>query len=507
MGRFIFYFASQAYYSERRDAFPLKGVTEYGNLVHQYDIPVTWLTNSEGADRGKDIFTEFHEDFGDEVILWGMPSTKGNTSHMRDTVLNLSQDEIESFLRKEQKIVKEILPFARVDHIGWFYRMLPAVRAMQNLGIKSCYGHCWEMIATDGVTDNGVPWGFYYIDTGESWRRPKQRPSPNGIVATEWLQHDLNKSWNHYGSCSIFSFDPNDVERAKICDGRSIGYWKSAFREYYRNLKWNDFIPFVFHQEAHEQESTPGGWEVYDQKTVDNTYAMTDEFLKFITSGEFPKMEIMTLVDAVEEYRKMADSTIPTYMLYKDIPIDMPIWKTRGQAVRNTYAMAKEAEEEAGETLNVETDYQKFKFLGFPYGWQGMIQEKSFPESFVYIDTQCQLFFHKGRSDPVKAWNYMTEIDPSPKNLYFNTQLFQLEIYPKLEEVDDGYVITSASDLPYGFCIWRDVSNGIPDIIIENDISDFAELIETKEIGTTLLFCRLNIGQGKNLIKIDSRGL
>ena len=51
MGRFIFYFASQAYYDEARNAFPEKGVRDYGDLIHKYNIPVTWLTNGEGAAR------------------------------------------------------------------------------------------------------------------------------------------------------------------------------------------------------------------------------------------------------------------------------------------------------------------------------------------------------------------------------------------------------------------------------------------------------------------------
>ena len=445
MGDFIFYAASQAYYCEMRKAFPRKGVQEYGNLFHTYNIPVTWLTNSMGAELGKDIFTQFHEDFGDEVILWCRPHSS-NTSGMRDYALNMKEGEIRKFILAEQKGVKKHLPFAQVDHIGYFYRTIPAVRAMRSLGIKSCYGHCWELVETDGVTDNGVPWGFYYMDVSKSWRKPSQKHydiSKNqvGIIANEWLQHDLNKSWNYYGSCSVFSFDPNDVERAKICDGRSIDYWKSAFREYYRNRAWNEFIPFVFHQEAHEQESTPGGWEVCSPETVKNTYAMTDEFLSYITSHEFGDMHIMTLPQAIEHFRSNFTITNPTYMLYKDIPIDMPIWNKRKKNVWEIYHEAKLAEEEDGDTLDPIEDYKKFHYLGFPYGWQGMLyQEKEpFPESFLYCDAEVQLFFHRGTESPIKIWNYVMNIDSDPKNLYFNENLFKEPHFPQIRTHPSDY--------------------------------------------------------------------
>ncbi len=534
MGDFVFYSASQAYYCEIREAFPLKGVEKYGGLFHKYNIPMTWMTNTEGAKRGKEIFTEFHGKYGDQVIVWCRPH-HGNTSYMRENALAMGKEEIKKYILKEQKGVKKHLPFAKTDHIGYFYRTLPAVRAMKELEVKSVYGHCWEMIETDGVTDCGVPWGLYYLDTEKTWKRPSQNPrmlraehlkqqrkkragkkgtlnrkkaKKSGIVANEWLQHDINKSWNYYGSCSVFSFDPNDVERAKICDGRSIGYWKKAFREYYRNRNWNSFIPFVFHQEAHEQESTPGGWEVYPPETVQNTYEMTDEFLKFITSSEFPDLQIMTLPEAIKVYRKKFSYTNPTYMLYKDIEIDMPIWKKRKEKVWNIYQEAKEAEQSEGETLDPEKDYRKFSYLNFPYGWQGMVHEDEapFPKSFVYCDHQTQLFFHKGKSSPMKAYNYLKKIKTKSRNLYHNEHLLlednlpEVSISPQnymdlsLDKLDEIKILINAKkEIPFGLCIWGNYP--VNSWEIEFDLSSFdaLDLIEIKDIGDTLTFLRFNI--------------
>jgi hypothetical protein len=515
MGRFVFYFASQAYYDAGRKAFPTKGVREYGDLAHKYKMPVTWLTNTEGAHRGKKIFTEFHEQYGDAVIVWGMPNTAGNTSQKRDFVLPLSETEIREYIQREQAGVKAELPWADIDHLGFFYRTPAAVRAMHALGVKSCYGHCWEMIATDGVTDNGTPWGFYLMDPEGSWKRPNPKPDPTGIIATEWLQHDLNKSWNFYGSCSVFSFDPNDVGRAKICDGRQIDYWREAFREYYRNRRWNEFIPFIFHQEAHEQESTPGGWEVVDQATVDNTYAMTDEFLKFITSGEFPDMEIMTLPQATEEYRKVAarqtlpHRTPPTYMRFVDIPIDMPVWNQRKAEVYAQFLDAKAEEEAEGGSLDIERDYGKFSYFQFPYGWQGMVYgpEKRFPESFVAVDCGAQLFFHRDRMTPVKMWNYHTPLPTDLKNLYFNEQLFAerdlpeivMNLTPQFPEEFSKLRITikSQKSMPYGLCFWTicPPSTLIP--VLECGSSNSAN---GRFIGDDLVFVRIDVPAGTSIL-------
>ena len=305
-----------------------------------------WITNAEGLRRGKAVFDEFHEKYGDEAILMGLPFMGKDTSAKRDYAIKMTEDEIVAYLKKELDEMKAICDWVRTDHIGYFYRTPAAIKAMEKLGIKSCYGHCWEQIATDGVTDSGAPWGFYYIDSDVCWKRPSK--SKHGIVANEWLQHQLNMCWNYYGSASVYTWDPNDVERARVCDGREIDFWKEGFKEYYENRKWNYMIPFVFHQEAHEQESTPGGWEVYPPETVQNTYDMTDEFLKFITSGEFPDMEIMTLPNAVEEYRKSFDLTQNTYMLFSDLEIKRPEWQALKEETYKLYMDAKKDEEEDG---------------------------------------------------------------------------------------------------------------------------------------------------------------
>ena len=466
MGRFIFYFASQAYFDERRGkngAFPLKGVKEYGDLVHKYNIPVTWLTNAEGLRRGKEVFEEFHSKYGDDCILYGLPFKGENTSAKRDFAIKMIEEEIYSYLKSELTEMKSICEWVRTDHIGYFYRTLPAIKAMQRLGIKSCYGHCWELIATDGVTDNGAPWGFYFIDSEKSWKRPSKKQK--GIVANEWLQHDLNKCWNYYDSSSVFSWDPNDVERAKICDGRQIDYWKVGLREYYRNRHWNQFIPFVFHQEAHEQESTPGGWEVYPPETIQNTYEMTDEFLKFITSGEFPDMEIMTLADSVDEYIKSFEYTQNSFMLFKDIPISNPEWARRKQEVFTLYMEAKKEEEEEGGSLDPIKDYEKLKYLFNYYGWQGMLYEKPFPESLVVVSLDGQFFFHRDYAIPKRIWNYNKEIDSAPQNLYFNENLFEVprineimaqsKITDQLNQIKYEITIDSPIEIPFGITLWE----------------------------------------------------
>ncbi|MHA1732554.1 MAG: hypothetical protein ACTSU5_11460 [Promethearchaeota archaeon] len=515
MGQFLFYFASQAYFDPLRGdggAFPHRGVEDYGNLVHEFGIPVTWLTNARGAELGRDLFTKFHEDDGDEVILWCLPFQGADTGKKRDFVLEMSEGDVLEYVREEQAGLRAALPWARVDHCGFFYRTPAVVRALYKVGMKSVYGHCWEEFDTDGVTDAGAPWGFYYVDPDVCWKRPRPAfPSERGIVANEWLQHDLNKVWNYYGSSSVFSWDPNDVGRAGVCDGRQVDYWKAAFREYYKNREWNDFIPFVFHQEAHEQESTPGGWEVYDPATVANTAEMTAEFLAFLTSGEFPDLVVSTLPAAVEEYRRSFAHTNPTYMLFRDVPVSTPEWLRRREECLAVYEEAKREEEEAGETLDPERDYAKLKFLFPPsrYGWQGAIHADPFPESFVYYDTEVQLFFHEGRSRPVKAYNYTKEVDADLKNLYFNKYLFTDGDYAKVEvevrgDTGSGFEVKFRAPkvLPYGLCLWGDFSGGRWKAEEVLHPSKLLFLKGLKVVDGRLAFARVNLVDGNSVLAI-----
>jgi hypothetical protein len=505
MGQFVFYAAAQAYYSPSRDAFPMKGVRDYGDLVHRYQIPMTWLTNAEGARRGKSLFTEFHETYGDDVIFWGMPGEGATTGAKRDANLPLTEEEVSAYIQRETAAIRAALPFARTDHAAFFYRTTPVVRAAAAAGIQSLYGHCWEMVATDGVTDNGTPWGFYYLDEEVSWKRPRQTGS-RGIVANEWLQHDLCKSWRFHGSCSVFSWDPNDVGRAGICDAREIEYWKRGFEEYYRNRSWNDFIPFVLHQEAHEMQAEPDWGLVYDAATVVNTFEMVDEFLAFITGGGFPEMQILTLPQAVDAYRAAApDGTLPTHMLFRDLPLTNPRWV---QAKTEVQAIVAEARAEALEEDEWFDAYALGPYLPH-YGWQGMLQgDVAYPEAFVVCDRECELFYERGRTEPVKEWNYLIPVDPAPRNLYFNELIFRDDLLPAAHidghscgEVWAGNPIAihlvSPAEKPYGLCLWGDFSSFESGIVFEG-----AKQCTAKVVGTHLLFLRFRLTPGLTHLEV-----
>ena len=118
MGRFIFYFASQAYFDERRGengAFPLKGVKEYGDLAHKYNIPVTWLTNAEGLKRGKSVFEEF-----------GLPKPNSDYTNIRPE--DVSLDKILPDRRELDRVVFEALGLTKEEQLEVYRAVVSLVK-------------------------------------------------------------------------------------------------------------------------------------------------------------------------------------------------------------------------------------------------------------------------------------------------------------------------------------------------------------------------------------------
>ena len=52
------------------------GIRTLAEIVHSYNIPVTWVMNPKGVRSVADSLTNWHQDYGDDVVL--MLSNFGN---------------------------------------------------------------------------------------------------------------------------------------------------------------------------------------------------------------------------------------------------------------------------------------------------------------------------------------------------------------------------------------------------------------------------------------------
>lgn len=447
-GKLYFSFISSAYYMEKRwgHGMPMEGIRRTAEVAHANGIPVTWLVNAKSAEAGAALFTEYHEKYGDEVGMmlsanqeeaerWG-----GESAYMR---MFLDKKKLYKWAGQELEDIQKALPWANVVIAGTGYRSNDMIRVFEKLGMKAVWGHCWEQTYTDGISDRGAPWGFYYVNP-DAYKIPNT--APGGLVAIEWTARDLNLSFRT-GRPEVFSTDPNDVQRARIVEYRDIDYWKGFVDEYARNTAYNAVVPLMVHQEAHEMECTDAVC-ANNAETIQSSVEMLDEFFKYARASG---AEIVTASQAVQAYADANAETPPTYALFRNLT---PTFFDRAQT-------------------------------GYNSGFSNE-QLAAFPEAFVYFDQNGQLFFDRGRADPVRIDNYIGIDEKSMENPELITSSVPAPAILKVNQTGSVSIsvnITSTAETAYGLVFWdeftgcRIASEGTPGARILDNGPAFFPLI------------------------------
>ncbi len=398
-GKLYFTFVSSAYYMDKKwgQGTPLDGIKRTAEIAHRNGVPVTWLVSPRSASEAADLFREYHEKYGDAVgyiaqtnkseeAMWG-----GGGFFMS----KLPSKKLFNRLRKETDSIKKSLPWAELMIAGGGHRSNRMVKMLEKLGYTGLWGHCWEQTLTDGISDRGAPWGFYYV-SDEAFKAPNRKE--RGLVAIEWTARDLNLAFRT-GKPEIYSTDPNDVGRAALCSYRSIEYWKRMVDEYARNAEYNMMVPLAVHQEAHEMEDTPKMFR-HNSLNIASSGDMLDELFKYVKSIG---AEIVSANDAIKMYRGMYEKTPPTYALFKDT------------------ILAK------------------------------------YPEILVYFDLNGQLFFDRGKISPVFIRNYIGANDPDVVDFAGVTDVPEADC--KSIDTGYECSVSSDVDMAYGLAFWGNYSN------------------------------------------------
>ena len=421
-GKLYFSFISSAYYMEKHwgQGEPFEGIRRIAETAHANGVPVTWLVNAKSAEAAADLFTEYHEKFGDEVALIITPSVAdsdpwgGESFYMRK---KLSRKALYNWAKSELERVQAALPWAEVTMAGSGHRSRAMIEVFERLGMKAVWGHCWEQAYTDGISDRGAPWGFYYVFP-EAYKIPN--PENGGLVAVEWTARDLNLSFRT-GRPEVFSTDPNDVERAKIVEHRDIEYWRAFVDEYARNAQFNAVVPLMVHQEAHEMECTDAVC-ANKEPTIQSTAEMLDELFKYVRESG---IEIVPASQAVAAYRAANESTPPTYALFR----------------------------------NLTSLIEDKPASGYNSG-QSVEQLAAHEDIFVYYDKNGQLFFDKGAPAPVFVRNYLDVTDASMDDGEFAAPAELPRLSLETEPFVGGHRfhvrIQSPEQMAYGVALWGD---------------------------------------------------
>jgi hypothetical protein len=439
----IFTFAAMATRVEG-DLTPLKGMKRLADVLHPHGVAITWLVSPETAGLHAAELTEWHEQFGDDVAI----SPEGLKRDHTGVDLGAMQGDIPAqaeAMGRTRDSVREILPWTRADVAHGPHQDHVAIQALEQAGFSGLWGFCWEQIEIDGITDRGIPWGFYYLD-------PRSRTAPNtldgGLIGMEWTSRDLCKS-HHSGNPTIWSSDVNDVGRAGLCRWRDCDYLKGQFNQYYRNRLWNDLVVYQVHQEAHEMMPE---FKCYSEEDCVETMEMLDEYIGHVMSHR--DVRSMTLSDAAQEYRRRNDRTAPSYIVWEDLPVP---------------------------------EYNDDFARGVPRG--------PWPKTFLYYDDECQMMFVDGGFEPITIRNYaLRDRDTgNPVQPYYGEFIMPRVRLTSHERSPYGmtlkFEIESPKAMPMGVTFWEDFGPYL--------YNSGEGILDHKIISGELLFLRMNVAQGK----------
>jgi len=415
---------------------PLVGMRRLADLLHPHGVKITWHVSADSARIAKDDLTRWHEEAGDEVAV-AVPEP-----------LTGKREEKKKKLAAERDAIQKALPWADLSIAAGGHQDPEMVGILDELGFIGLWGFCWEQIEVDRITDRGCPWGFYYID-------PKQRlrPAPGrGVIGMEWTARDLLKSF-HSGNPCLYSTDPNDVARGGICSWEDIDYWKGMADNYLRNTRYNEYVFFLQHQEAHETECNEH-FHCYTEEDIREANIMTEELVKHLKGS----VQMMTLQEAAALYRERYEKTESSYMLWEDTPVRRP-----------------------------NPDYSWSTAWG------------PWPKTFLFFDRSAQMMFVEGKVEPVCIRNYSRELVPDE---YFReasiprVRLVANTRYHWDREIE--LKVVSPRDMPFGMALWEDFSL--------YQVADAPGLVEGKILSRELLFLRYDLRKGDNAFKVKLRG-
>ncbi len=419
----------------------IEGIDRTAGLAHQYGIPVTWIVNGGSIPVIRDAILQWHEEYGDDVIL--QCPMYGQDPRNR-------KEELKALLSQEWELLKQAFPWAKTKVAARGQISQEIIQALEELDFQGLWGYCWEQTWWDGISHKGIPWGFWYVDS-DRYKVP--HPGKGKLVGCEWTARDFNPTY-HSGSPCIYSTDPNDVLRAGLCTGDKIDYWKKIFQEYLNNTDHNDHVFFLQQQEAHEMEYTDR-FAVFPESHVEECTRMLDHFFRYIKT--FP-VTFTTLPYAIRLYHQNK-TTAASYILSEDSPY---------RPDTNEYTL----------TL-------------------GGTGTGPWPETFFFYDNSCQMAFVKGECIPRTLRSYLGKWNMNEEFLEKVPQVFITHYSKSGGRIELTYDIGYSSPLPFGLVYWDDLSG--------YEISSCPESCDARIIRDKLVFLRFQLDGTKTRICLELR--
>ena len=480
-GKLVVCFASKGDYihSPGSEA-GLKGLT---SLLHKYGFRGTYYLKSSTIAACQADLQAWNNSHGDEVG-W------------------LSDGESLAKAGDELKKMRDVLPGQKIRAAGHMRYGAPWVNFFVQNGVESVWGRCYEQTATDGITDRGCPFGFYYAKP-DCFKAPN--PGQGGVISVPWLANDLNLVFRT-AQQSTFTFDPNDPQDIGVSTPADDSFWRAELNEYKKQTRYNKIVPLVIQQEIGEFDfSTRTHWKK-------SGAAIFENLLKILKAGG---IQVVTVSEAVDMYKTAyPTATPPTYGVFGNIAATTPIIKNNRslQPVTEPFAIAKKDQYKSfGPTFNGFYATGRIGRTWYYYEPAGAPLD-SFGKNFSYYDKNGLLVFIEGNSSPVRITPYSnlpkdafnTAILPEFSH-WFDTDKFIPKAEVKTKKTPAGLTVSvkvatipnpiyTGETMPYGVVLWGDYSAyAVP----------ASAPVGTKILARDGLFIPLLLKAGENSLAVD----
>lgn len=446
-----------------------EGMRLLAKLAHKYRIPITWAITADSAQSLSNDLTEWHAEFGDDILLmldiksmWdtNLSSLTGENTNEQPNdskYINMIQSSITfevmaehlvkmrqvlpQTIRAEWEKVEKAMDWVETSVVGAEFKTNVLVDALEKTGYKGLWGYRWNERDSIAESDRGCPFGFFYPS------KEQHNFSASAASSMVGIPYQTESHIHNQG----------DNLRATLINDTIT----QQFESYVENAHWNKWLSFVKHINALDVPQL--GQE---------TLTMLEEYFEKVANNENTRM--LTLSNMVDDYWSTCQQTEPTYVVVNSL-----------DSLNNI--------ETDDFNQNVSNEYNS-------------TQKQDTKKEFFYYDAECQFTYVEGIMEPIEMKNYISP--PVSENVGFNATeqaaaIHGVEYYlPKVENFNPQrkrsrlhitFSIESTKAMPYGIAIW---GNHIGLQLSQHNAK------EVTWVDKHLLFLRLSLEAGNNEFEI-----
>lgn len=381
-GKLVVCLASKGELFDERDS-DVDGVMGLGELAHKYGFPVTFYLKSFTAKRAAEILKNGYEKYGDEVGWYA-----------EGVDISLAENDLDEL---QQIIYWDKIRSAAQLHYGKEW-----VNFFSENRIESVWGRCYEQTATDGITDRGCPFGFYYLNP-DCFKVPNRKNG--GVISVPWLSNDVNLVY-HTAQQSTFTFDVNDPQDIGLFRNNLYdeAFWDAEITEYIKQTKYNKIVPLVIQQEI--GEFIFSGENEWRLKMKEDGKKILESLFIVLKKRN---IDVVTVSEAVDMYKKVyPKSTQPTYAIFENVAS-----KIDGIDSLKTLVPVEErfSHENIEKYKSYGTSFNGYFATGrvdreWYYYSPKKVKLSEFPKTLTYYDKNGLLVFECGNSTPSRITPY-----------------------------------------------------------------------------------------------------